>query len=173
MPATSYIDPDGSLFETICARIEEGESLRGICSEKGMPTATTVIAWKESTPEKLARYTRARLFQARVYAERITEVAENVLNGLIEPDAARVAIDAFKWTAAKLHPGDYGDKTASPTVNVAVGVNVMTPEHLADLAARKRASIERRRKGESLNDESAPRLSDSGQSQAESKEDAP
>ena len=49
--------------------------------------------------------------QADVMDERILEVAEQALDGSVEANAARVAIGAFQWRAARLKPKVYGDST--------------------------------------------------------------
>ena len=51
----------------------------------------------------------ARQASADLFAERILELAEEVVAGKLDPAAARVAIDALKWTASKLKPKRYGD----------------------------------------------------------------
>ena len=42
--------------------------------------------------------------------DKIEDIAEKVLSGVYEPQAARVAIDAFKWTAGKKLPKKYGER---------------------------------------------------------------
>ena len=42
----------------------------------------------------------------------IVEATEQVLSGELDPNAARVAIDALKWTAARMHPTVYSEKHA-------------------------------------------------------------
>jgi len=37
------------------------------------------------------------------------------VDGKIEPNVARVAIDAIKWTASKLKPKKYGERTYAET----------------------------------------------------------
>jgi hypothetical protein len=48
--------------------------------------------------------------RADYHASRIEELVEKVERDDIKPDAARVAIDARKWIAAKLRPKVYGDR---------------------------------------------------------------
>ena len=48
--------------------------------------------------------------RAEGIAEQILTVANGALTGRIDSDRARVAIDAFKWTAGKMAPKRYGDK---------------------------------------------------------------
>jgi hypothetical protein len=55
-------------------------------------------------------FTRAQEFRGATIAEGIQDVVEEMRNGEIPADIARVAIDAFKWHASKLAPKNYGDK---------------------------------------------------------------
>jgi hypothetical protein len=54
-------------------------------------------------------HVRAREERADHRAEKIDEIAELTLQGRIDPLAARAAIDAQKWLAAKEMPRRYGD----------------------------------------------------------------
>ena len=50
-----------ALAETICKRIAEGESLRAICRDSGMPTEGAVRAWARDNRDGFgARYRLAR-----------------------------------------------------------------------------------------------------------------
>ncbi len=64
----------------------------------------------EASPELRERYAHARRMQAENHAGRINALSQDVLDGKYDANAARVALDAMKWTAAKLHPAVYGDK---------------------------------------------------------------
>ena len=57
-------------------------------------------------------YAHARKLQAEASFEHILSLADKVENGLIEPNAARVAIDTYKWVAARLHPQVYQERTS-------------------------------------------------------------
>lgn len=81
-----------------------------ICKEKGMPSHATVHVWLEANKSFQDKYARARLNQADWYADKITDIANAVLQGRYKPENARVAIDALKWTASKLKPKKYGDR---------------------------------------------------------------
>lgn len=93
-----------------CARIADGQSLRRVCREDDMPSAKTIFNWFESYPEFLQQYARAKEESAEAHADNIQDIADDVLKGNIDPQAARVAGDLLKWTASKLKPKKYGDK---------------------------------------------------------------
>lgn len=99
------------IAEQICTRLSLGESMRQICESKGMPDRTTVLRWMDKSEEFAAKCARARDEQADLMDDRILEVAEQVLRGEMEPDAARVGISALQWRASKLKPKKYGDST--------------------------------------------------------------
>ena len=96
----------------ICIRIACGESLASICRDGKMPGYRTVIMWLgDPTKEKfLQDYTRAREEQGDADADAVADVGRRVLSGELDPQAARVAIDALKWTAGKRRPKKYGDR---------------------------------------------------------------
>jgi hypothetical protein len=98
------------LANRICDRIALGESLIGICKDNGMPGRSTVHVWLAENSDFLDKYVHAREDQADYKADEIEDIADRVLKGELKPDAARVAIDAKKWTASKLKPKKYGDR---------------------------------------------------------------
>ena len=96
--------------EEIFSQLIEGKSLAEICRQKGMPKYRTVFQWLQDDERFALDYARAREAQADTDADRIGEIAGKVAQGLMDPQAARVAIDAYKWTAGKRKPKVYGDK---------------------------------------------------------------
>lgn len=99
-----------AVADEICERIADGESLRGICADKHMPDITTVFKWRTDIASFSHQYAHAREAQGQTYGHKVADTANRVLTGEYEPAAARVAIDGFKWTAARMAPRDYGDK---------------------------------------------------------------
>jgi hypothetical protein len=65
----------------------------------------------EADKELGERYARARKLQAESSQNRILDAVDRVLGGDLDPNAARVAIDALKWNAARMHPAIYSEKT--------------------------------------------------------------
>lgn len=96
-----------AIFDTICERLSNGESLRGICRDDGMPQVSTVWRWMVDNEERRNQYTRAREEQADTLADEIVAIADNATDAQI----ARLRVDARKWFASKVAPKKYGDKT--------------------------------------------------------------
>ena len=108
----------------------EGESLRAICSDlkdSGCPAASTFCGRVLDDKEFSERYARARELQCEAWADEIREESRKSRLGtkIVEKpdgveittgdsvDRSRLAVDALKWTLAKLHPKKYGDKVTT------------------------------------------------------------
>ena len=113
------------VFDAICERIADGESLRSICRSEGMPTKTSVFRWIGADDALRDQYARAREAQADSLFDDILEIADDAKNDWMErqgEDAigyqingehvqrTRLRIDARKWMAGKLRPKIYGEK---------------------------------------------------------------
>jgi hypothetical protein len=96
--------------ETILQRIANGDSLVTITKDKSLPCYARVTKELRQCQEFASKYAQAREDQADWYAQQILEIVKQVLAGEIDPQAARVAVDALKWTASKLKPRMYGDR---------------------------------------------------------------
>jgi hypothetical protein len=100
------------LTNEICTRLAGGESLNSICKSEHLPCISTVLLWVVDGKHKefSDKYTCARAAQGFTDADRIREIAALVGSGQIEPNAGRVIIDAYKWTAERNAPKNYGSK---------------------------------------------------------------
>ena len=97
--------------DRIVEGIAQGNSLVSILKEDDeLPSYPTVMRWLRENLDFQAMYARAREDQADHDADKIGDIAERVAKGQIEPNAARVAIDAYKWAAGKRKPRVYGEK---------------------------------------------------------------
>jgi hypothetical protein len=110
----------------ICGRLANGEPLRKICMEEGMPNQSSVYLWLNRHPEFSEMYTRAREDQADTLADEIQAIADETpeMNPIVDKNGELIRIemhsayiqwqknriDARKWVAAKLKPRKYGDK---------------------------------------------------------------
>lgn len=99
-----------TIADEILRRIANGESLRRICLDSHIPSLVTIRKWVLENRDGFApRYKEARDMQADYYQELILEEA---WREDINPNLARLRVDALKWTASKLKPGSYGDKVS-------------------------------------------------------------
>ena len=109
-PGGRPTDYTQKLGDKICASIAIGTSLRKTCLSDEFPHLATIYRWFRKFPEFSEQYARAKGDSGDSDADKIEELAEKVLTGEYDPASARVAIDAFKWTASKKIPKKYGDK---------------------------------------------------------------
>ena len=111
------------VFDEICVRIAEGESLRKICKDEKMPSLVTVWKWLNNSEELVKQYTRAREEQAETLVDEMIDIADykkddtyfdedgkEVINQEVIA-RSRLRVDARKWVASKLKPKKFGDFT--------------------------------------------------------------
>jgi hypothetical protein len=116
--------------EDVLSRMAEGESLRSICRDLkdfGCPSASMFCGRVLDDKAFAERYARARELQCEAWGDRIIEEAtrarpgertKTTVEGGVEVttgdcvERSRLAVDALKWTLAKLHPKKYGEKLA-------------------------------------------------------------
>ena len=111
------------IFDEICVRIAEGESLRKICKDDKMPSLVAVWKWLNNSEELVKQYTRAREEQAETLVDEMIDIADYKKddtyldeNGkeIIDQEViarSRLRVDARKWVASKLKPKKFGDYT--------------------------------------------------------------
>lgn len=117
-----------TFIDEVLGRMAEGESLRSICADLkdfGCPSASWFCAKVLDDEEFAKRYARTRVLQCEARADMIVEEARKCRIGVktkvtkegatetTEGDnveRSKLAVDALKWTLAKLHPKQYGDK---------------------------------------------------------------
>lgn len=104
-------DYNDKTAEEICDRLAVGESMRQICNDDAMPNRSSVLRWMATYEDFAAKCAHARDLQADLMDDKILEIADDALKGLVDVQAAKVAISAYQWRAAKLKPKKYGDKT--------------------------------------------------------------
>lgn len=115
------------MADTICRRLAEGESLRTICAEEGMPSRGAVFGWLNEYESFRTKYARAREFQAEGYADEMADIADDGSNDWMERVAAdgeslgwqvngeavarsKIRLEQRRWYAEKLLPKKYGSK---------------------------------------------------------------
>ena len=104
---TSYTRKRGA---EICELVAMRVPLVRICEKPGMPSERTVYKWKQNHADFAQDYALARAHRAEARSEYIDAICEDLRNGKLDPNAARVLIDAEKWQAGKEQPAVYGDR---------------------------------------------------------------
>ena len=90
-------------------RIGNGESLRGVSRDLGVPFQTVWSSIMIDEKRK-ANYEDAKISRAHFHAAKIEDIIENVELGKIDPQVARISIDARKWLASKMYPKFFSDR---------------------------------------------------------------
>lgn len=115
------------IAQAICLRLAEGESLRSVCRDEGMPPKGTVLRWIGIHPEFRDQYAQAKFDGAEALAEEMFEIADDGTNDWMELtdkddnpygykangehiQRSKLRIDTRKWYLSKIMPKKYGDK---------------------------------------------------------------
>jgi hypothetical protein len=108
---------DPATAETICLRLCLGESLRGICADRAMPSVATVFEWRKEQPD----FALAMEIAREVQADRLTALGWEIAQSITPKTAraVRVQLTQLRWWVGKLSPKKYGrhkrmDLTAPP-----------------------------------------------------------
>ena len=109
------IDVDTQI--SLLAHVTEGKSMKSFVAATDGINQANIYAQVRRDKEFAAAHALAREDQADTFGDAISDIAAEVLLGKYDPQAARVAIDALKWSAAKLRPKVWGEKT---TIDVTV-----------------------------------------------------
>lgn len=114
-----------SIAAAICERIADGEPLREICREQGMPAWRTVYDWLDANPVFAARFARAREVGFDAIAADALAIADTTEDGIEtteKPDGTvevrrgdmlghrKLRIETRLKLLAKWSPKRYGDK---------------------------------------------------------------
>ena len=127
---------DQDIADKILEAISSGIGLvTFLTSDQRFPSYPTQMRWIRGNPEFAASYAQAREDMADADADKIADVAQAVLDGNLDPNAARVAIDAYKWSAGKRRPKRYGEKievenTGTVAVTHTLNVSNLSMEEL-------------------------------------------
>ncbi len=123
-------DYNDDIAEHICLRLSDGETLMSVCSDPVMPARTTVYQWLDRNASFTGAYARARERQADAHADEILAAATLPADCTsAQVNAARLRVDALKWTAAKLRPAMYGEHLHNKlTVDVGTGFAALLEE---------------------------------------------
>lgn len=101
-----------------------GQSLRAICRDDGIPKRATIFRLCKDDAEFCNQYALAYEFQADYYAEMIIDKTQSLLDRSIageaqphEVAATSIYVDTRKWIAVRQAPKKYGKQAAISTEN--------------------------------------------------------
>lgn len=112
------------IADSICERLKQGESLRKICADEGMPSDATVREWALKREGFSSKYAEARQIGYSALAEEILDIADDSSSDTyLDKDGnektnsevvarSRLRVDTRKWILSKVLPKIYGDKVA-------------------------------------------------------------
>jgi hypothetical protein len=117
MPFTYSDEQVAEYKRLVLDLVSGGLSLRKACAElkaerpgEHVPTEHAIRIWAIRDEQFGSQYARAREHRADARSDRIDDVIDDVKAGSLDPQAARVIIDAEKWQAGKENHKRYGDK---------------------------------------------------------------
>ena len=97
-----------ALADIICDRMTEGESLRAICRDFGMPSEGAVRGWSVRDVDGFGeRYRAARLLLMEYWADQIVDIADDAD---LDPRDRQIRTGVRQWLMSKLSPRRFGDK---------------------------------------------------------------
>lgn len=111
--------------DAICARLADGESLRAICRDEGMPDKSTVFRWLAAHDTFRDQYAHARELQAEEMFEDLLDIADDGTRDTYTDSEGRertdtdviarskLRVDTRKWMLARMSPKKYGDRVTT------------------------------------------------------------
>lgn len=124
------------ITEEICKRLANGESLISICKDSHIPEKSSVLYWIvegrkiEGTDDLFSdHYMRAREAQGFSHADEALELRNEIKREQVDPNAARVILDALKWGAERMAPKKH---SARQEIDHTSSDGTMSPQKLTD-----------------------------------------
>jgi hypothetical protein len=109
----------------ICQRVREGATLKQLGDDPTLPSLTVIHYWRRTNATFDEEIKLARKDRAEYYADKVIEIAEEVVDKDDVP-VAKFKADQYKWAAEKGDPGSYGNKIEHTGSNTATTLVVMT-----------------------------------------------
>ena len=136
-PPVRKLMSEESFWNEVFERIGEGGSLRGVARDHGIAYATLHDRIHAEDGRK-RRYLERLTSRAMHHAARIEELVEMVESGEIDPQPAKVAIDARKWIASRFHPQQFSERLAMEARVEQIDVGRMYLDALREFSRRSR-----------------------------------
>ena len=100
-----------AITEEICTRIAGGESLRSICVDEEMPAMSSVLLWvvqgreiEDADGLFSEHYHASREAAGYAHADEALSLRNEIREGTLDPQSAKVILDALKWGAERMAP---------------------------------------------------------------------
>jgi hypothetical protein len=110
------------IFETILARLADGQTLRQICRDPEMPDRETVVRWTRNDDARRRQYDQARRDGTDSLADDLVDIAWDTSNDTTVTERgtpvcnhewiarSRLKSETIRFLLMKLNPRRYGDK---------------------------------------------------------------
>jgi len=99
------------IADRICEHIALGGTIKAALTQEPLgPSLATFWKWLDAYPEFRDKFERAQQLQATMHADRILEMATEVISSPNKAGAYKVASDILKWQAEIRDPKKYGQK---------------------------------------------------------------
>ena len=105
------------IADEICRRIADGESLRAVCMDDEMPDKSTVLLWVvngriiDGTERQFFdQYAQARTAAGFSHADEAMELRHELRSGGLDPQSAKVILEALKWGAERMAPKHHSSR---------------------------------------------------------------
>lgn len=105
------------MIADICSLVSGGSNLEQIGKMKGYPCKDAMYRWRNEDASFQDDYTRARENRADWRASDMDATVQDLKDGKIDYQTARIAIDNHKWQAGKENPQVYGEKLTTDNTN--------------------------------------------------------
>lgn len=109
----------------ICQKVREGATLKEIGDDSTLPSLTVIHYWRRTNATFDEEIKLARKDRAEYYADKVIEIAEQVVDKDDVP-VAKFKADQYKWAAEKGDPSSYGNKIEHTGSNTAPALIVVT-----------------------------------------------
>lgn len=152
-----------AIAKKICVLIAEGQSLRQISDQDGMPNKATIMRWLATNDAFCDQYAHAKERAAHLMADEILEIADDGSNDWMERisdegenigwqlngehvQRSKLRIESRKWLMAKLLPKKYGEKQSIEHSGSIDSVSSLSDADLERIAAAGRPRASRKKK---------------------------
>lgn len=126
--------PDATLVQEILDWIEDGQTLRAYCRQKGKPTWKTVYLWLAKDEDFATRYARAREAGQEAIAQETLEIIDEQPSTIVGDGGVRYDSAAVAWQRNRVeqrmkllavwNPRKYGAKVDLTSEGKQVGFNI-------------------------------------------------